>query len=356
MKTYSGPFLTDEGFIQAQVIIERSGESDIWDNAKLVEYEEGGDSGTDAIMIPTPFNAHVHTGDSIVKSTPTGSIAEIVGPGGFKHNALKGASQEELISAMKGYLKEVLNNGVRDIIDFREGGIEGLKTLRRAADGLEDSINLKVMARPSQRRYDECELRKILSLADGIGISALRDWDVEQLQRVAAEAKRTGKPFALHCSEDIREPIQDVLDLGVNHLVHMIEATKEDLTTCAAHDVPIVVCPRSNLFFGKEPDICAMLKAGVTLCLGTDNAMLASSNMLREMETAYRLAKKKGDIKPNDILMMATWNPRKALNLPSYMGTESRDHYMVIERGNNDPAYQVVTKTSTRNIIEVIEW
>ncbi len=356
MKTYSGPFLTDEGFIQAKITIERCGVSGDHVKAKLMDYEEGGDSGIEAIIIPSLFNAHVHIGDSIVKSPPKGSLAEVVGPGGLKHISLERASQEELIGAMKVYLHEASDYGVKDIIDFREGGIEGLKVLRKAAEGLEASINLTVMARPSKRSFNECELKKLLPLTDGIGLSAYRDWDTNQIKQIAELAKDTDKPLALHCSEDVREPIQEVLELGVHHLVHMIEATTDDMIACAVEEVPIVVCPRSNLFFGKVPNIPAMLDAGLTLCLGTDNAMISSSNMLRELETAYRVARINGDVDPIDILMMATWNPRKALNLPSYMGTESREHYLVIERGNRDPSYQVVTKTSSRDILEVIEW
>jgi len=165
----------------------------------------------------------------------------------------------------------------------------------------------------------------------------------------------------MHCSEFEREPIEEVLSLGVHHLVHMIEATHDDLLACAIEDVPIVVCPRSNMFFGKIPDIPKMLDIEVKTCLGTDNAMLSSPNMFREMEVAYRCAKMKGKVDPLQILMMATWNPRKDLNLGYHNSQkesngDARETYVILEAAGGKPAYDVVTKLGPRDIIEIVEW
>ncbi len=353
MRTYSGPFLREEGFVQAEITIE-----DRADNVspKLVDFEESGDSGREAIIIPTLFNSHVHTGDSIIDAPPSGNIAELVGPGGYKHQILESVDGDDLVSAMRCYLKDLLRLGIRDVIDFREGGLKGIEYIRKATEGIGDKFNLNIFARPTGLNYDEDEMEKILSMTDGIGISAFRDWDVDQLKNIAEDANKNNIPFALHCSEDVREPIDDVLELGVHHLVHMIEATQEDLVACASENIPIVVCPRSNQFFGKEPNIPEMMNAGITVCLGTDNAMLAYPNMLREMETAYRISVSRGGIEPLDILMMATWNPRKALNPTSLIGEQSNNHYLILEKGKREPAYEVVTKISAKDIIEVVEW
>jgi len=69
--------------------------------------------------------------------------------------------------------------------------------------------------------------------------------------------------------------------------------------------VPIVVCPRSNVFFGKVPDLPRLLRIGVDVRLGTDNAMVNAPSMVREMEFAYKVARLKGHVDARDILAMA---------------------------------------------------
>src|SRR2546428_404839 len=127
----------------------------------------------------------------------------------------------------------------------------------------------------------------------------------DAIEKLAADARRAKKIFAIHCSERVREEIDAVLDLKPAFLVHMIHATDADLERCADAHVPIVICPRSNAFFGMTPDIPRMLRCGVELHLGTDNAMINTPSLLREMEFAYRVARMKGGVPARDILDMA---------------------------------------------------
>ncbi len=349
MKTYSGPFLTEEGFVQGEIRVEYQ---------EIVEYEEGGDGGEDAIIIPSLFNAHTHVGDSVFQEVPEGSLEKVVGPGGVKQEVLSQTKAEKKKQAMKGYFSDMVNSGVFDFIDFRERGVEGVNVLKEALSEFESETGIRprIMSRPPGEKYDSWELNKILSLSDGVGLSSYRDWDDSQIKRISEETKKKGKPFSLHCSEAEREPIADVLDLSVHHLVHMLEATKEDLELCAEKDVPIVLCPRSNLYFRKFPDIPKMVDAGVDLCLGTDNAMLCSPNMLREMETAYRVARMNGGIDAEEVLMMATWNPRKYLNLSSDLEGEQDEvtDYLILRHREGNPAYNVVTKTNVYDILQTV--
>lgn len=343
---YQGPFLDEDGFIHAGLEVE---------NGEIVEFEEGEDSGKEAIVIPTPYNSHTHVGDSVVKEVPNGTIEEVVGPGGIKHRELENASEDEIVDAVQNYLEDLLKRGARNIFEFREGGIEGLKVLEKASKPFQDEIDIRKFARPSERAYDQGELDEILSMADGIGLSAYRDWDPVELEKIVGAARGKDKPLALHCSEDVREPVEDVLEFGVHHLVHMIEAEKDDLTMCVDEEVPIVICPRSNMHFKKMPDIPEMLDAGVTLSLGTDNAMISSPDMFKEMEAAYRIGRLKGGVDPLEILMMTTWNPRKALN-PPFSINQNRDSYLILECGYMETAYEVVTRKDSSDIIEVVRW
>ncbi|MFW6195775.1 MAG: amidohydrolase family protein [Thermoplasmatota archaeon] len=350
MESYHGPFLTEEGFVQAKVVIE---------DETIIEFKEGNDEGDEkAIIIPSFYNAHTHVGDSVVKDPPKGTIEEVVGPGGIKEQALSQATNEKMIPAIKNYFSEMYEFGVTEMVDFREGGINGLQPLQNVLGEFEGMIRPRILSRPMNRKFDGWELNGILSMAHGIGLSAFRDWDKTQIKKVADSAKKRGKPFALHCSEDVREPIDEVLELGVHHLVHMIEAEKEDLERCVDENIPIVVCPRSNLFFGKIPDIPQMLDVGLDLSLGTDNAMICNPNMFSEMETAYRVSRMNGQVEAEDILMMSTWNPRKRLNLPYELGSaqEEKEKYLVLKYRKGDPAYEVVTKMTPKDIIKIIEW
>lgn len=350
MQSYNGPFLTEEGFVQAKVTIEED---------SIVEFEEGNDEADEkAIIIPSFYNAHTHVGDSVVEEPPSGTIEEVVGPGGIKEKALSKATNEKMVPAIKNYFREMYEYGVTEVIDFREGGINGLQPLQNVLGEFEGKIRPRILSRPMHRKFDGWELNGILSMAHGIGLSAYRDWDKTQIKKVADSAKKRGKPFAVHCSEDVREPIEDVLKLDVHHLVHMIEAKREDLERCVEEDIPIVICPRSNLFFGKIPDIPEMIDVGLDLSLGTDNAMISNSNMFSEMETAYRVSRLNGIVDAEDILMMSTWNPRKRLNLPYELGgiQEEKEKYLILKYRKGDPAYQVVTKMTPKDIIKVVEW
>ncbi|MFP4143006.1 MAG: amidohydrolase family protein [Thermoplasmata archaeon] len=343
METYSGPFLADDGFVQARIEVEES---------EIKTFEEGAEGGKDAIIIPSLYDSHTHIADSVVKEPPTGTIEEIVGPGGLKHRKLSQATEEELINAMSRYIREMSSFGVSHFIDFREGGIKGIDLLRKAVEYADEDISSGIMGRPAERKYDEKEIEDILSLSDGMGLSAYRDWDESELFKVVDKIRSQGKPLAMHCSEDVKEPVDKVLDLDVHHLVHMIEADRYDLEKCAEEDVPVVICPRSNMFFGKMPDIPKMVDSGVTLLLGTDNAMITNSNIFREMETAYRAARMKGGVSPIEILMMCTWNPRETLKLDTFNDEVRR--YLILEKREGDPAFNIVVNSSPKDIIEMV--
>ncbi len=347
MKIYSGPLLTEENFVQSQIGIQDS---------KVVEFEEGGDEGEDAIIIPTFVNAHTHSGDSFIRCAPEGTIEEVVGPGGIKHRALNDVDENVIIECMRSFFTEAQKNGIYDVIEFREGGIEGVSSIKKAIEALDKNLNIQIFGRPSQRKYDENEFKKLLSLSDGIGLSAYRDWDKDEFFKMAKEVNGKGTPFALHCSEDAREPLEDILHYDIHHLVHMIEAAVDDLQRCAESNIPIVICPRSNMQFGKIPNIPLMVENGVTLSLGTDNAMLASPDMFREMEFAYRTSRLKGGVTAEDILMMATWNPRESLYPSLNVGKTNKkeDTYMVLDTKGYEPAYEVVTRSSPRDIKDIV--
>jgi cytosine/adenosine deaminase-related metal-dependent hydrolase len=245
-------------------------------------------------ILPLFFNWHTHTADIIARSRIQKSgrkwtIEELVGPEGEKHKILEETRDQELVSAMRQAMWEMLQNGVGGFCDFREGGFHGVELLNKALLG--QKIACLRMARPSKNIYDVKEMNLIMNSADGIGISSISDWDYSELQKVAKHAKSTGKKIAIHASERIREDIDLVLDLKPDLLIHMVNATDSDISKVAQAKVPVVVCPRSNAFFGIASPVDKMAKAGIEIKLGTDNAMISSFNMFDELQALRSVSK-----------------------------------------------------------------
>ena len=263
------------------------------------------------LIIPGLWNAHTHLGDAVVTQELTGTLEELVAPPhGLKHRILAKAKDDAVIGAMRRAMATMLRTGTTGFSDFREGGLKGLKILYAAVAAM--PLQGVALGRPMALEYDAREVSAILRASDGIAVSAYVDWPEDGIQKLAAHVRREKKMFAIHCSERIREDIDKVLDLSPAFLVHMVHATDADLTRCADAAVPIVLCPRSNAFFGMTPDIPHMIRSGVQLLLGTDNAMINVPSMLREIEFAYRVARMNGGATARAIFEMALRGRRLA--------------------------------------------
>ncbi|MGI0150155.1 MAG: amidohydrolase family protein [Thermoplasmata archaeon] len=277
-----------------------------WEDGAIVEVRTGRARNVlaEGLVVPGLWNAHTHLGDAVVTQELRGTIEELVAPPhGLKHRVLAKARDAAVIAAMRRAMATMLRTGTTGFSDFREGGLKGLKLLYAAVAAL--PLQGIALGRPTGLEYDPREVGAILRACDGIAVSAYVDWPEDAIKSLAAHVRREKKLFAIHCSERIREDIDKVLDLNPAFLVHMVQATDADLVRCADAGVPIVVCPRSNAFFGMTADIPRMLRAGVELRLGTDNAMISVPSMLREMEFAYRIARMKGEVPAREILEMA---------------------------------------------------
>ena len=105
--------------------------------------------------------------------------------------------------------------------------------------------------------------------------------------------------------------------LKPHFLVHMTYSSKSDLHTVAKKTRGIVVCPRANATLAEGiPDVNAMIKARCNIGLGTDNVMINSPDMFREMDFLWKISMgmNRKPISPKQILKMATVNAGKLLN------------------------------------------
>ena len=269
-----------------------------------VSRQRSRDSLATGLILPTFTNAHTHAGDAVVRDVPTGTLEELVAPPrGLKHRVLATAKDEDVVAAMRGYIGAMLRTGTTSFWDFRETGLRGVRQLFEASLGF--PVRPLVFGRPVSMGYDREEVRTLLRVCDGIGLSSLLDWDADVAAKLAREAHAAGRGFALHASERVREDIDGILDLRPDLLVHLTEATDADLARVADASVPVAVCPRSNLFFGKILDLPRMVRAGLRLHLGTDNAMVNAPSMLRELDLAWKVSRLRGGLEPSTLLDMA---------------------------------------------------
>jgi len=307
-----------------------------------------------AVVIPALVNSHVHLGDCVAYPAPRGSVKDLVGPpDGHKHRILASTPPDKKIRAMRSAVEMMASSGTTEFGDFREEGIEGVRALRSSVDGI--GIEARVFGRPRGRDYDEAELDSILSEADGIGMSALSDWPYEFLERISKRARSKGKIFALHASESVREDIDSILRLKPDFLVHMCKASDDDIRACVDAGIGIVVCPRSNEFFGLNPGIQRLLSAGAVVALGTDNGMIVPPSMLDEMRASYRISNERGRVTPLAIVHLATLNGRKVLNAEPKITTEisCKSDLLVVRVMGEDPLLELVTDSGSDDIVGI---
>jgi len=167
------------------------------------------------------------------------------------------------------------------------------------------------------------ELTELLKKCDGIGVSGAN----ENSNSVLNYYSKTTKLRAIHSSETKQSVSKSkkttgksetirALTLKPHFLIHMTHASKSDLFSTAKKTRGIVICPRANSSLAEGiPDIELMQKSGCTIALGTDNVMINSPDMFREMDYLWKVTMgiHKKRIDPKEILKMATVNGGKIL-------------------------------------------
>ncbi|MCQ8902905.1 MAG: amidohydrolase family protein [Methanothrix sp.] len=280
-------------------------------NGIIKEVGEGRERGHfEGIICPAFVNAHTHVADSIAKDPPFMDLADLVGPGGLKHRILERAGDDLLIESMRFSAEEMLDSGTCAFGDFREGGPHGVELLLRALEGL--PIQSRVFGRPLGTTAD------IHPACWGIGLSSTRDYDRDFVDEVVSIAKRSGKRVAIHAGEAGRDDIEGALAIGPDILIHLSRAERSDLRDVADSGASVVVCPRSNLFTRAGlPDIAAMLSLELNVCVGTDNLMINSTSIFREMELLSKAIVRDD----RQVFMMCTINGARALGMAERLGS-----------------------------------
>jgi cytosine/adenosine deaminase-related metal-dependent hydrolase len=300
---------------------------------------------SDDIIAPAFVNAHTHIGDSIAKEAGEGlSLEELVAPpDGLKHRLLRDASRDELVAAMERTLSFMQQSGTGAFMEFREGGVEGVRAIRDALTGA--NLDSVILGRESTDAMEQ---------SDGFGASGANDSEFGTERRATRQA---GKLFGIHAGEVDSSDINPALDLDPDFLVHMVHAESLHLERVADSEIPVVVCPRSNIVtdVGRPP--VEELAERTTVALGTDNVMLNSPSMFREMEFTAKLY----DLTAREVLRMATVNGADIAGLNGGVIETGQPARLLVLDGDSDnlsgarnPVRAVVRRAGTADVRRVV--
>jgi cytosine/adenosine deaminase-related metal-dependent hydrolase len=233
--------------------------------------------------------------------------------------------------------------GTTAFLEFREGGVAGVEALLDAAGTLD--------VEPIVFGREEIE---VLEVADGYGASGARDADFTAERNAAADA---GKPFGIHAGERDPHDVNPALDLDPDFLVHMVHAEELHLERVEDSGTPIVVCPRSNLVTDVGVPPVADLLERTTVALGTDNVMLNSPSMFREMEFTAKLC----DVNAPEVLRMATAAGAEIAGLNCGVIEPGREARLLVLDGDSDnlagardPVRAVVRRAGVDDVRDVL--
>lgn len=357
-------------------------ENIVIDDGKIIEMAKDVCEGkiidaTDSIVCPTFLNGHTHIGDSIIKDEGYGlSLGEMVKPpNGVKHKALANAEDGEIIDAMKKSMWDMFESGTTHFIDYREGGIKGVELLRKASKNL--PVTPVILGRddsfygqnPDLRKV-KIAIRKLLKLADGIALSGFGEISDEVASLITSECRKAGKISSIHVAESMhlqddslrdfnKTEIQRGGDADFDQLVHCTNPRNNDLELIKNSNV--VVCPRANatLNVGVAP-LNEMFSKGIKPLLGSDNLMLNSPNLFRELEFSLKIMSVyyKNYLNPKDLLKTATTNIcnfeiNRYIEKP-VIDVNQEANLFISKKYSKNPYLNIINRCGTKDILYIM--
>ena len=288
------------------------------------------------LLIPGFINSHTHVGDSIAKDIGIEYEAEdkIDPMIGFKQKILRNSESSHLQSFIRNSCFSMIKKGITTFIDFREGGKPGIVLLKKAISGLpirsvilgrieyyQDirSIKKNICLPQSKKK----ELNELLKNCDGLGISGPNehsDCTLKHYSKIkkirAIHSAESDESYKISKRVTGKTETQRALFSKPNFLVHMTHASKKDLLLAESNKASIVVCPRANAALAEGiPDMNLIIRIGCNVAIGTDNVMINSPDMFREMDYLWKVSMgmQKKRLSPRLILKMATVNASRIL-------------------------------------------
>lgn len=282
------------------------------------------------VAIPPLVNAHAHTADFTFPEVEiTKSLKELVGdPKSVKYEYFK-KYRDKIAERIAQFLKYSKSLGIFTIVDFREEGIEGIK-IALEADKIVAEVNHILLGRLDV--FSEEELIKLRSISHGYGLPSVNSNSKDELAKISTVF--SDKIRGAHVSETKRHYLRDDLEYLLSYykptlLIHGTNLNEPDFDLIS--DIPLVVCPRSNLWFSAGiPRIADAIEKGVKLLFGTDNGAWIDYNLWKDLELAYLLSRVQRPLTDfsKEILKGATTTAYKIFNL-NY-GVEEGKTFLVV--------------------------
>ena len=359
-------------------------ENIVVDDGRIIEISKEAKEGKiidvdGATVCPSFINGHIHIGDSIIKDEGYGlTLSEMVRPpDGIKHVALANAEDNELAEAMRQSMWDMINSGTTHFIDYREGGIKGVKLLKEASKDI--PIKPVILGRDDSFYGDNPDLgkvksaiRKLLKVADGIAPSGFGEITLEVADLIVEQCRKHKKISSIHVAESESNQIEslnssNISEIGkgvksnFNQLVHLTNPKGNDLMQVANSNQNVVVCPRANatLNVGVAP-LPKMLDLGIKPLFGSDNVMLNSPNMLRELEFSLKIMSVyyKTYIDPKELIKMATTNvcgfDINNIVEKSLILEDNFAEFNVFKSFSRNPYLNICNRQETKNILYTI--
>jgi cytosine/adenosine deaminase-related metal-dependent hydrolase len=325
--------------------------------------------GEGLLACPGFINAHTHIGDSIGKDVGLGldlDLEQTIHPEiGLKKMILNNSDRNHLKIFMRASALSMMKRGIVAFADFREGEVEGIKLLDEALLNLSikcvrlgrveyyfnpDHLKLRQMQSQNSKKTNPYAKNErtlpadfakkagsILDLCDGFGLSGANENSSESMttyRRLAQRARKSKRNvlLAIHAAEskkavDLsisamqRTEVQRILiNLKPDFIVHMTNATDEDIYRVTKRGIGVVVCPSSNALLRTGfPRVANMLRLGCCVGIGTDNCMTNPPDIFREMEFLWKVSRMVDEdyLSAKDVLKMATVNGGKILKINS---------------------------------------
>ncbi|HEY6756990.1 MAG TPA: amidohydrolase family protein [Nitrososphaera sp.] len=290
------------------------------------------------LVIPGFINAHTHIADSIGKDIAVGERLDTrVHPVfGAKKKILEKSLPEHLKTFIRNSAISMMKKGIVAFADFREDGLEGIRLLKEAVDGLPIKCvtlgRINYYSSPTDKAGLPPEkgeqTKQVVEHADGLGLSGANentDAALAQYRKIAGK-----KLISIHAAESIetvkfskmhtgRSEVDRIMEhLKPDFVVHMTNATGNEMSLVAKNGTGVVICPRANGVLGAGiPKVAQMLRQGCLIAIGTDNVMLNSPDIMRELDYAWKASRAaEGEmLRARELLKMVTINAAQILRL-----------------------------------------
>ena len=141
----------------------------------------------------------------------------------------------------------------------------------------------------------------------------------------------------------------------------MANPKNDDIENLALSKSSLTICPRSNgaLNVGINP-LKEILDKGEKPLIGTDNIMLNSPNMFRELEFTLKIMKaySRSYISPKDIFKLATTNAcHDDVNIPgldkAYIEVGQKEELFIANCKSNNPILSLINRTEIDDIVYI---